>query len=126
MKFNGDHSRSNLVDSDKNTGGVRPDIPSAGGEADVTPGCVAPEVPSSDWVPQFERQEIWVMNTEYRLFGKRGPEVGSGTRVVTENTWVVSKHPFDTSVRTRWTLCWYFCFVTMGFVARGPTNKASV
>lgn len=66
---------SNLVDSDKNTGGVRADIPSAGGEVDVTPGCVAPEVPSSDWVPQFERQEIWVMNTEYRLFGKRGPEV---------------------------------------------------
>merc|ERR1719193_411143 len=27
------------------------------------------------WVGSFERQEIWVMNTEYRLFGEDGPRV---------------------------------------------------
>lgn len=30
---------------------------------------------SSDWIPQFDEFEIWVMNTEYKLFGPDGPLV---------------------------------------------------
>jgi len=31
--------------------------------------------PEEPWEPRFDRMEVWLLNTEYRLFGPRGPEV---------------------------------------------------
>eukprot|EP00419_Tripos_fusus_P019717 CAMPEP_0172747510 /NCGR_PEP_ID=MMETSP1074-20121228/142929_1 /TAXON_ID=2916 /ORGANISM="Ceratium fusus, Strain PA161109" /LENGTH=386 /DNA_ID=CAMNT_0013579047 /DNA_START=50 /DNA_END=1207 /DNA_ORIENTATION=- len=38
----------------------------------LQPGAEPIEEP---WEPRFERMEVWLMNTEYRLFGPQGPEV---------------------------------------------------
>jgi len=59
----------------------------------------------SDWESSFRRQEIWVMNTEYRLFGKDGPTVSGASAHVgrlDEMAKCLAAAPGSAAVRLFW------------------------